>query len=440
MDREKIENNRETIEKDRMENISRKILVMARNELYMKMRFLDVAVSSLPFVLDTGAEGMGTDGLYLYYDPQYLGGLFREDRVMVNRIYLHLVLHGIFRHMIRRKGREERLYHLSCDIAVESIIDELQYRCVMKARSFPRREMYRELKKEMKTLTAERIYEVLRKKALTQKQLEQLEVDFRVDDHSYWPKAEEKKRQNQIENRWQDISERMETEMETFSKEASQTSGNLIDQVKVENRERMDYREFLRKFSVLKEEMTVDPDSFDYTFYSYGLTMYGNMPLIEPQEWKEVQKVEEFVIVIDTSMSCSGELVKKFLEETYGVLSENDSFFRKVNIHIIQCDDQVQTDQKITCEEELKEYMDKLELKGEGGTDFRPAFSYVDELVRQHTFEHLRGMIYFTDGRGIYPAKRPVYETAFVFMEEDYEDVDVPPWAIKIILEEDLDF
>ena len=39
--------------------------------------------------------------------------------------------------------------------------------------------------------------------------------------------------------------------------------------------------------------------------------MYGNMPLIEPQEWKEVQKVEEFVIVIDTSMSCSGELVKK---------------------------------------------------------------------------------------------------------------------------------
>ena len=128
----KIENNRETIEKDRLENISRKILVMARNELYMKMRFLDVALSSLPFVLDTGAEGMGTDGLYLYYDPQYLGGLFREDRVMVNRIYLHLVLHGIFRHMIRRKGREERLYHLSCDIAVESIIDELQYRCVMR--------------------------------------------------------------------------------------------------------------------------------------------------------------------------------------------------------------------------------------------------------------------------------------------------------------------
>ena len=55
-----------TIESDmqeRMENLGRKILITARNELYMKMRFLDVALSSLPFVLDTGAEGMGTDGL-----------------------------------------------------------------------------------------------------------------------------------------------------------------------------------------------------------------------------------------------------------------------------------------------------------------------------------------------------------------------------------------
>ena len=51
--------------------------------------------------------------------------------------------------------------------------------------------------------------------------------------------------------------------------------------------------------------------------------------MIEPQEWKEVQKVEEFVIVIDTSMSCSGELVKKFLEETYGVLSEKRQLFPK---------------------------------------------------------------------------------------------------------------
>ena len=422
---------------EKLDSIGRKILAAARNELYLKMRFMDVALSSRIFVLDEGACGMGTDGLYLYYHPQYLGGLYREDRVMVNRIYLHLVLHGIFRHMIRRKGREEERYSLACDIVTESIIDGMQHRCVLKSRSWLRRETYRRLGKEMKVLTAEKVYGALERWNLEEADFARLAGEFRVDDHSYWPADDDQKKQSQIENQWQDISEQMETDMETFSKEASQESGHLIDQVKVENRVRFDYRQFLRKFSVLKEEMAVDEDTFDYVFYSYGLSLYGNMPLIEPQEWKEVQKVEEFAIVIDTSMSCSGELVKKFLEETYGVLSENDSFFRKVNSHIIQCDDQVQTDQKIESEEDLKNYMEHLELKGEGGTDFRPAFAYVENLMKQHAFERLKGLLYFTDGRGTYPSKMPPYETAFVFMKEDYEDVDVPPWAMKLVLEEE---
>ena len=49
--------------------------------------------------------------------------------------------------------------------------------------------------------------------------------------------------------------------------------------------------------------------------------------------------------------------------------------------------------------------------------------------------KNLRALIYFTDGYGIYPAKMPPYETAFVFMKEDYQDIDVPPWAIKLILD-----
>ena len=106
-----------------------------------------------------------------------------------------------------------------------------------------------------------------------------------------------------------------------------------------------------------REEIGVDDDSFDYAFYHYGLSMYGNMPLIEPQETKEVKKIEEFVIVVDTSMSCSGDLVRKFLEETYDVLSENESFFRKVHIRILQCDEQVQEDVRIERQEDWERYM-----------------------------------------------------------------------------------
>ena len=225
--------------------------------------------------------------------------------------------------------------------------------------------------------------------------------------------------------------------METFSKEASEQSGHLLGELKVEHRERYNYREFLRKFSVFREEIKTDPDTFDYGFYTYGLSLYGNLPLIEPLETREMRKIEEFAIVIDTSMSCSGELVQRFLEETYSVLRENESFFHQVNVHIIQCDEKVHQDVKITSKEELQDYMEHFQLYGEGGTDFRPAFEYVDGLIRKGEFMNLKGLLYFTDGYGIYPGKMPSYRSAFVFLEKDYRDVDVPPWAIKLILSEE---
>ena len=91
--------------------------------------------------------------------------------------------------------------------------------------------------------------------------------------------------------------------------------------------------------------------------------------------------------------------------------------------------------------EELQSYMDHLQLRGMGGTDFRPAFLYVDQLIRQQRFHNLKGLIYFTDGFGIFPVKMPIYDTAFVFMKENYSDLDVPPWAIRIVLSpEDQEF
>ena len=78
-----------------------------------------------------------------------------------------------------------------------------------------------------------------------------------------------------------------------------------------------------------------------------------------------------------------------------------------------------------------------MKLKGFGGTDFRPAFSYVDELVKKGEFTRLKGVIYFTDGWGIFPERKPNYDAAFVFIREDNFNPNVPPWAIKIVLNKD---
>ena len=103
------------------------------------------------------------------------------------------------------------------------------------------------------------------------------------------------------------------------------------------------------------------------------------------------KKVEELVIAIDTSESCEGETVKRFLEETYAILSSSESFFHKMNVHIIQCDAAVQMDKRITSKEELAQFMEDFALRGSGGTDFRPVFQYVDQLIAERAFQNLKG-------------------------------------------------
>ena len=85
------------------------------------------------------------------------------------------------------------------------------------------------------------------------------------------------------------------------------------------------------------------------------------------------------------------------------------------SIHIIQCDEQVQQDRLITNREEMEAYMRDFTIIGQGGTDFRPAFEYVNGLIRQGAFHRLKGLLYFTDGEGIYPVKRPVYDTCLLY-------------------------
>ena len=207
--------------------------------------------------------------------------------------------------------------------------------------------------------------------------------------------------------------------------------------LRIQTEKRVSYRDFLKRYAVVREEARVDPDSFDYGFYNYGMELYGNMPLIEENEFREARKVEQLVIAIDTSASCQEKLVARFLGETAAILASQESFFHHMDLRIIQCDDAVRKDMVIHNADEMKQYLDSFEVDGGAGTDFRPVFRYVQELRDAGELRNLRGLLYFTDGKGYYPEKPVPYETAFVFRREDYKDLYVPSWAIRVYLDED---
>ena len=166
---------------ERLAQIGREILGICRDELYFSMRFLDVALSSFVYTMDPEVSPFGTDGYHMYFHPRELGGLYRENRILANRGYLHMALHCIFRHIWKTEGSRgsayssaengpdsgKGLWNLSCDIAVEHIIDGCDLRPVRFSRSLLRRETYRKLELSGHVLNAERVCRLLTEWELT---------------------------------------------------------------------------------------------------------------------------------------------------------------------------------------------------------------------------------------------------------------------------------
>lgn len=426
------------------EQMSEKIIDQLQCELYLDMPFMKIALSALSPKADEQLTSMATDGTYIYYNPQRLMDTFRKNGKYLDRAYLHSVLHCLFFHLWTRDGRNELLWNTACDIMTEYTIDGMDKPCTRRILSYIRKNTYDTLKSEHIAIAPGPLYAWLYKEYadilndnISEEKLEKFNMlaqEFFTDDHALWPKEEPQQAMpvssSEAQKQWQKISR--QTRMEKKHSKDSESEGESVMMQQLSaKRSRRSYSEFLKKFSVLREELHTDPDAFDPGYYAYGLSIYGNMPLIEPLETRETYKIRDFVIVLDTSYSVSGELVEKFLQETFTILTQTDSFFVRNRVRIIQCDDSVKMDEEITDPRQIEPLLNKFTLVGGGGTDFRPAFSYVAELLDRGELKNMCGLLYFTDGKGIFPAKCPPYKCAFVSVGT-YEGNEVPPWAMQV--------
>ena len=568
-----------------LNDLGSRILNQSRYELSLSMRHLARALDRLPYEMDFNTQRMGTEGERIHFHPEFIFQLFMESPQKLNRLYMHSLLHCLFRHMFKNEDKKEELWNMACDIHVEYVLDSLDVDLLRRPAGEYRENIFQSLEEKIKTLSAERIYQYLEETDLDYEAWERLEREFYKDDHVFWkvidredalgqegegdgdgaplpmpedfsphdnPSGEEnegekkdsgdntsaeksedkdkspregkssedaspqsgtpsngegkeeknqeagnqepenrgsegegntgegnsgedsqgeakqedsqsgnssgkkqeerkkaenrkptgqgqreereaKKKRDDLSKEWEDISKRTEQEIEHSSKEKQEEQGSLAWFLRLEQKKYTDFRDFLRRLSVDREEMEVDLDSFDYGYYYYGLEQYGNMPLIEENEYREGRKLQELVIAIDTSHSTKGEMVKGFLEETAGILKQKDAFFQKVKVHILECDDELRKDICLENVEDLEQYSKNFAVKGGYGTDFRPVFRYVSDLQKRGELKNLKGLMYFTDGKGRYPKEAPPYVTAFVFPKgEDIDDDNVPFWAMKL--------
>lgn len=420
---------------DEVTSLAQKLLGLARDTITIRYRYLDTALARLKVELKPGLNAMYTDADKMYFDPAMLLTQYMDEPGVAVRSYLHMLFHCIFMHQYQYEKTNTRYWNIATDIAVENIILELDFARAALTRDAEELDKIHRLKKRLPDFTAEKIYREFLVNNPSEEYLLELERLFTIDNHGAW-----RNETNEIaisKEQWEKITQRIKTELDSFAKNKG-NSDSLDKNLQDATKEHYDYTSLIQKFMVSGEEIGVNDEEFDYIYYTYGLQKYGNMPLIEPLEYKEEKRIKEIVIAIDTSASCRGSIVKAFIQKTYELLKQTENYFHKVNIHIIQCDAQIRSDVKITNEQEFEHYLNTMDVKGYGNTDFRPVFDYVDELICAGEFENLKGLIYFTDGYGVYPERMPQYDVIFAFLYDDPGAEPVPDWAIKVVLEDEI--
>ena len=143
------------MEQKDVSEIGQDILFASRNELYMNLPYLDAVLCALAFA--PGGEvtlSLATDGETLYYDGAWLADRYLRSRVWTCRAYLHTIFHCMLRHLAKKRGKVSELWDLSCDAAVESILDELDYPCLNTGPVPQKQKFYGECRRDMPVLTA----------------------------------------------------------------------------------------------------------------------------------------------------------------------------------------------------------------------------------------------------------------------------------------------
>lgn len=377
----------------------------------------------------------GTDGETFFYEPKLFLNLYMEKGAQgINRFFLHTLFHLLYR-QVRENTESSPFWHLACDMVTEYTIDALGQEELTGKMSKAAQEFCSQIWENGEGLSAEAVEERLERKKFSPSELEFWQKCFEQDNHTLWKEVKEEQTEKLLDWALSLKASGEDGSGNGFGKRGTQR-GYKQEWYELQEERKRNYNKFLRRFTVEREELQLDMEAFDYIPYLYGLSRYGNLPFLEPLEYTEAKKLEELVIAIDTSASCKRPTVQRFLQETYAVLGQQENFFKKLRVHIIQCDCYVQEDVKVTCEKEWKEYLRHIKIQGGGGTDFRPVFRYVNEMLADGRLKNLKALLYFTDGDGIYPREKPDYEAVFLLTKEPPKEANVPSWATLLYMDE----
>jgi predicted metal-dependent peptidase len=385
-------------------------LATARTRLILDKPFLGALVLRLPAVPadQSWCETTFSDGKAFYYNHDYLDALDVEQTQFA---LSHEALHCALSHYFRRGHRVKHRWELACDYAVNPMLINDGLRPTPDAAWL----------REYEGMTAEEIYPCIEDNDNGgERDLEQNKADGDDDNESEdqdrsdggadqqrqqqdnrdgageqkqspegqgdkgapAPAAMSPQEQEALSVQWQ---QRLAAAAQN-ALQSGKLEGDMARMVDFLLQPKLPWRMLLARYM----SMTARDD---YS-YSRPSTRRGD-PAVYPSMRSSETNV---VVVIDTSGSISEDEIQEFISEIDAIKSQV-----RARITLLACDSEL----NYGCPwyfEPWEEFAKDIEIRGGGGTSFRPAFEWVDTQDRMPDL-----LMYFTDAEGVFPEVEPMY-------------------------------
>jgi len=400
-------------------------LITARTKLILDKPFLGALVLRLPLqeADPTWCKTTGTDAKKFYYNPEFIDALKPDETQF---ILAHEALHCALSHFSRRQHRVKHRWDLACDYAINPILVEEGFTPV--AGSL--------IMREYKGMTAEEIYPLL----------DDNNQSDTLDQHLY-DKEDQKAEggQNSNENPLDDSKQnnpppksngsqqpdKQESNSSSGKQEFDENAGGKsppppplsqqeAEELSVQWQQRMagaaqqamqagkmsgimkrlvdnllqpqlPWRMMLARYLT-----SVARDDYSYTRPS---TRRGEPAIFPSLKSSQINAV----IALDVSGSVTDKELQECMSELNAIKGQ-----MRARITLLACDADIIKGFPL-CFEPWEEAKLPEEIKGGGGTDFRPIFTWAEQQDLQPDI-----LVYFTDAQGQFPTKLPSYPVTWL--------------------------
>jgi len=361
-------------------NIADKIS-QAKAKLLVDYPYFGTLASKLELLVNDDIESFKSNGVTLEYRKEYLRELELSE---IEFVLANGAMHSVLAHDMRKKSRSGWLWQMATDIAINDML-------LQNGMDMPYGAQYRE---RFSGMYAEEIYAELKSDILREDEDLEYEADDAEDVEN---KEQENQKQSQEALQEEILAEQLLAEEAISLLESKLQSGELPESIErffnIEGFAKLDWREELREAIApyFRDDYVMMPPSKKLLYEGIYLP-------------SSISETFRLVVVIDSSGSVDKEMLDTFLSEVNFIMEHTQNYV----IDLLVCDDRIHFHNTFYSGESLE-----VELKGGGGTDFRPVFDYIQEQM-----DTISLLLYFTDLEGFFPTEEPSFSVKWVSPKE----------------------